>query len=260
MRPVPPRIAIPSSGCVFMTRHSDSVSAPRLSRMDCGIPSLPTSCSRPDRLTTSCWAGLRPSSRPIITQSSETRRSWPSGPVVPMLHSLVESLTTPVTWKAVYFLTTQITLWVAGVRNRCHRRALGPRRRQPCLPALAYDSRPVGPHLEQARVHLAAVDQVGARLAQRHIDGTVAVIEEEQDRAVAERAPHGLHAGRRLEGRLDSGLGANRQQQARHRLLIKSRADVVRGARSELVSRDRRSPVDPRAGERSKHLRAGRLD
>src|SRR5438067_10408708 len=79
-----------------MTRHSDSVSAPRLSRIGCGIPSLPTSCSRPERLTTSCSAGLMPSSRPIITQSSETRRSWPSGPVVPNAPlPFVESLTDP---------------------------------------------------------------------------------------------------------------------------------------------------------------------
>src|SRR6266702_7916621 len=257
MRPVPPRMAIPSSGCVFMTLHSDSVSAPRLSRMDCGIPSLPTSCSRPDRLTTSCWAGLMPSSRPIITQSSETRRSWPSGPVVPNAPlPCVESLTGP-----SYLESLLLPNDANNALGRPSRKPVSSsRRRQPWLPALAYDSRPVGPQLEQARVHLATVDQVGARLAQRHIDRTVAVIEEEQDRAVAERAPHGLHAGRRLEGRLDSGFGANRQKQAPHRRLIQSRADVVRGARSELVSRDGRSPVDPRAGERSKHLRAGRLD
>src|SRR5712691_5448712 len=245
MRPVPPRIAIPSSGCVFMTRHSDSVSGPRLSMMDCGIPSLPTSCSRPDRLTTSCSAGPMPSSRPIITQSSETRRSWPSGPVNPMVAPV------GVSYRPSYSGSLLLPNDAHNALGRWSKRR---------LPALANNSRAVRPQLEQARVHLAAVDQVGARLGQRHVNPSGAVVQEKEDGAMAERTPHRLHAGGRLEARLDSGFGANRAQKARHRLLIQPRADVIRGTGSELVSGDRRSLADPRAGKRGKHLRAGRLD
>src|SRR5439155_23526703 len=102
--------------------------------------------------------------------------------------------------------------------------------------------------------------QVRARLAQRHVDRTRAVIEEKQDRAAAERPPHSLHAGRRIEARLDSGFGANGAQQARHQWLIQPRPDVVRGAGSELMSSDPRPFVDPRPGEGGTHLSPGRLD
>src|SRR5207248_632828 len=156
--------------------------------------------------------------------------------------------------EAFYFLTTHITLWVAGVRTRPERSLLAPKTslisttiavlspktgRMGALPALADDGRPVGAQLEQAGVHLAAVHQVGAGLAQRHVDRPGAVIQEEQDRAVAERASDGLHAGRRIESRLDSRVYPHRPQQARHRGLIQPRADVVRGTRSELVARHR---------------------
>jgi len=62
------------------------------------------------------------------------------------------------------------------------------------LPAFADHGHAERADSQQARVDLCSVDQVGAGLSDRHVHVEVAMVEQEQDRAAREMAPHDLHS------------------------------------------------------------------
>ncbi len=76
--PLVAMIRAPSSECFRITSHTASVRLPGLSRIASGTVSLPMSWKRAAYPSVSSSAAESPSSRPIASTRSQTRREWPA--------------------------------------------------------------------------------------------------------------------------------------------------------------------------------------